>query len=124
MDEASEGSKFVAKNASIPNIMRSLRSWDIPGIVLDQQIMILYDLDRPWFNDNLLVLSELMVLRFAPGTSGFKDIDAALCFLAQAAGATHIAVGGALSERPRVLARAYKSVGYVEEDSPVLIKEI
>lgn len=119
---ASRGSKFVAGLADVGAIADACHYGNIPSVVIGDQVLLLYSVDYPWFSPKSIFLEELMVLRFAPGDVTFREIVEAMDFLADCAGADGILSGGALSEKPRSLAAAYKRYGFREEDSPQLIK--
>lgn len=89
--------------------------------ILDEQIVVCYDVGSPWYTDKIAV-QELAVLRIAPGASSLKDVVDLLDDIADKHAAHCVIVGGALSDRPDVLARAYSRYGFRKENNPELVK--
>lgn len=92
----------------------------VDAVVLDEAFLVVYGVGKPWYYDTTF-LEEQLVLRIGPG-SNFKSICDLLDDLKTEHGAEEIIVGGALCARSRALIKLYKANGYVELDSPCLIK--
>ncbi len=117
----SKTTKAVSKLVDIELWWKRLIDGEVPSVVLDDQLLLVYTVDSPWYGNKLMV-QELLVLRIAEGNATLSVVDDFLMDIADQYGAVGIEVGGALSDRPRVLSRAYRKLGYQEEDSPGLYK--
>lgn len=113
--------KLSAMIMDIDHLIEQIVRGYIEGYVLDEQILVLYDVSAPFYSKTK-ILSEVLVLRIAPGSSTLRDVSLLFDDLAEEYRVPFILVGGALSPQPRALARAYRQCGFVEEDDPVLYK--
>lgn len=113
--------KLSAKIMDVDHLVEQIVRQYIPAYILDDQILVCYDVSAPFYSKTR-ILSEVLVLRIAPGSTTLKDVTALFEDIAEEYKVPYILVGGALSPKPRVLARAYRQCGFVEEDDPVLYK--
>lgn len=103
------------------HLVKQIVCGEVEGYVIDECMLVLYDVGTPFYSKTQLV-EEVLVLKFDEGPATLKDVDDLLMDIMEATNSEGIVVGGALSHRPRALARAYTSLGYVEEDNPQLYK--
>lgn len=89
--------------------------------MLDDQYLVAYEVGAPWYSRQKLI-GELLLMRFDVGNTKLADVVMLLEDLMYQEDAVGIVVGGAFARHPRALARMYKQLGFVEEDSPTLVK--
>lgn len=116
-----QGNTLVARIGDAETAARAIASGAVDARVIDEQYLVVFNVGRPWYSDRL-VLEELMVLRLRPGTAPFSKVTDFLERMAGSVGAELIMVGGALSDRPNALRRAYRQQGFECADHPVLAK--
>lgn len=113
--------KITTAIVDIEHTISQIVNNEVQGYILDEQILVLYDVGKPFYS-KYTVVEEVMVLRYATGSSTLQDVCDLLEDIADEHRAKGVVVGGALSYRPRVLARAYRRCGYTEDDNPQLYK--
>jgi hypothetical protein len=97
------------------------------AIVVDEEYLVLYAVESPWYNDQIIEVWELFVCRVGKGVGGkgkaLQGIDKALIDIAKKHGASRIAVGTSLPKNNKALARLYQRLGY-EINAISLTKEL
>lgn len=79
--------------------------------IVDDTYLVLIDSGSPWYNPNVSVLEELMVLALVPG-GDFRSVTKFLDQVAAARGCDFISSGTALATSDRALSRLYMRSGY------------
>lgn len=90
------------------------------SVIIDEAFLLVYAVGKPWY-DNRVMVEERLVLRIGEG-SDFSVVTDVLDDLADDANAALIVVGSELSSASKALARMYKRQGFVDTESPTLVK--
>lgn len=89
--------------------------------IIDEAFLVIYEVDTPWYNDQVKYLVEHTVFRLGPGGS-LANVVAFLERRREEAGAVLVCVGTALSRTDAALASEYIKLGFRPETS-LLVKE-
>lgn len=82
--------------------------------VIDEHYLVAVAHGSPWYNQDIVILEEVMVLALVPG-GNFRSVTDFLDMEAHRRGASFIASGTALATSDRALSRLYARAGYTPD---------
>jgi len=115
------GAKSWFAHINVDDCFRSVSDGRLKAVRVDDHFVIVYCVGVPWYNSELRVLSEMLVIRIRAG-GDYRKVLRALDILAEDEQCRVVCVGDALTQDKR-LARVYQRAGFRSE-SEQLIKEL
>ena len=99
----------------------------LQAIVVDEEYLVLYAIESPWYNANIVEVWELFICRIGKGEGGkgkaLQGIVEALEDIAKKNNASRIVVGTSLPKNNKALSRLYQRLGF-EVSAITLTKEL
>ena len=97
------------------------------AIVVDEEYLVLYAIESPWYTANIVEVWELFICRIGKGVGGkgkaLQGIVEALEDIAKKNNASRIVVGTSLPKNNKALSRLYERLGF-EVGAITLTKEL
>lgn len=121
LQKARTEAKIVSQLVNVDHAVNAMMSGEVEHVVINDELLLAYSVGSPWYSDNLVV-QELLVLRLYDGPTGLEAVADTLERIKQNTNAAMTIVGGAFSDKPAVLARAYRRLGFTEDNSPELYR--
>lgn len=106
------GAKSWYNYIDVDTVMK--RIYDHEIYILDEEYLVVYEITSPWYNDEVLFLQEIIVLRLGQGD--FSKVPAFLKRKGKEAGAVLVGVGTALARNDAALASMYQRFGFTSGD--------
>lgn len=95
----------------LDHVLSTILTGAMPAAVVDDAYLVMYDHGTPWYNPNITVLEEVMVIKIAPGGS-FDNVVAFLQSKGRLHNASLVSVGTALAMQDDTLAGWYERHGF------------
>jgi hypothetical protein len=114
--------KAFLKFINVDTVMSGLYADDVNAYIVEETYLVVYDIVSPWYNSEITLLEEMLVVRLVPG-SDFSCVPAFLERVATEAGATLVCAGTALARIDAALASVYHKHGF-QTETHLLIKEL
>lgn len=94
----------------LEHVLGTILSGALPCAIVDGYL-VMYDHGAPWYNPNIIVLEEVMVITVQPGGE-FRNVVRFLESKGRLHSASFVAVGTALAQTDSLLARKYSALGF------------
>lgn len=107
---SSRSSKGWYQHVDVSRVLTSILEGDTLSALVDGYL-VMYEIGSPWYNPDLTMLEEVMVIQVYPGGS-FGSVTSFFESKAKAFGCKLIAVGTALAKNDRALCKMYEAAGY------------
>lgn len=95
----------------LDHVLSTILTGAMPAAIVDDSYLVMYDHGTPWYNPNITVLEEVMVIKIAPGGS-FDNVVAFLQSQGRLHHASFVSVGTALAMQDDTLAGVYQRYGF------------